>query len=64
IYRWDSNIRGSIIIGIVGAGGIGLTLINSYRRYEYDVTLAILLIIIAIVLVGEVASAYIRGKVQ
>jgi len=64
IYRWDSNIRGSVIIGIVGAGGIGLTLLNSYRRYEYDVTLAILLIIIAIVLVGEVASAYIRRRVQ
>lgn len=64
IYRWDSNIRGSVIIGIVGAGGIGLTLLNSYRRYEYDVTLAILLIIIVIVLVGEVVSAYIRARVQ
>jgi phosphonate transport system permease protein len=64
IYRWDSNIRGSVIIGIVGAGGIGLTLLNSYRRYEYDVTLAILIIIVVIVLIGEVLSAYIRGRVQ
>ena len=64
VYRWDSNIRGSVIIGIVGAGGIGLTLLNSYRRYEYDVTLAILLLIIAVVLIGEVMSAYVRGRVQ
>lgn len=64
IYRWDSNIRGSVVIGIVGAGGIGLTLLNSYRRYEYDVTLAIIIIIIAIVLVGEVISALIRRRIQ
>lgn len=64
IYRWDQNLRGSVIIGIVGAGGIGLTLINSYRRYEYDVTAAIIIIIVAVVMIGEVASSYIRGRVQ
>ena len=64
IYRWDQNLRGSVIVGIVGAGGIGLTLINSYRRYEYDVTAAIIIIIVAIVMIGEVASSYIRGRVQ
>jgi phosphonate transport system permease protein len=64
IYRLDSNVRGSVVIGIVGAGGIGLTLMNSYRQYEYDVTLAILLLIVGIVLVGEVVSAYIRRRVQ
>lgn len=64
IYRWDSNIRGSVVIGIVGAGGIGLTLLSSYQRYEYDFTLAILIVIVVLVLIGEVVSAYIRGRVQ
>ncbi len=64
IYRWDQNLRGSVIVGIVGAGGIGLTLINSYRRFEYDVTFAIIIIIVTIVMIGEVASAYIRRRVQ
>lgn len=64
IYRWDSNIRASTVIGIVGAGGIGLTLINSYGRYDYDFTLAILISIIGLVLIGEGVSAVIRRRVQ
>lgn len=64
IYRWDSNLRGSVVIGIVGGGGIGLTLLNSYQRYEYDFTLAILIVIIAIVILGEVVSAVFRKRVQ
>jgi phosphonate transport system permease protein len=64
IYRWDSNIRGSLIIGIVGAGGIGSTLLNSYQRYEYDLTLTILLVIAALVLLGEGVSARLRTWVK
>lgn len=64
IYRWDSNIRASTVIGIVGAGGIGLTLINSYGSYDYDFTLAILITIVVIVLIGEVASAYLRKRIR
>ncbi len=64
IYRWDINIRASTIIGIVGAGGIGITLLNSFRRYEYDFSLAIILAIIAVVLFGEIMSAWARKRVQ
>ncbi|MDJ1433148.1 phosphonate ABC transporter, permease protein PhnE [Halostagnicola sp. A-GB9-2] len=64
IYRWDINIRASTIVGIVGAGGIGVTLLNSFDRYEYDFTLAIVLSIIAVVLAGELASAIIRRRLQ
>lgn len=63
IYRWDSNLRGSVIIGLVGAGGIGLTLVNSYDRYDYDFTLAILIAIVVLVLAGEAVSALIRRRV-
>ncbi|MEM4781582.1 MAG: ABC transporter permease subunit, partial [Halalkalicoccus sp.] len=64
IYRWDINIRSSTIIGIVGAGGIGFTLIGAFDRYQYDFAFAIILVIVAIVLVVEVASAFIRGRVR
>jgi phosphonate transport system permease protein len=64
IYRWDINVRSSTIIGIVGAGGIGFTLLNAFDRYQYDFALAILLVIIAIVLAGEVASAVIRRRIR
>ena len=62
IYRLDANIRHSTVVGIVGAGGIGMTLSASFKRYDYDFSLAILISIIALVFVGEIFSTWIRGK--
>jgi phosphonate transport system permease protein len=64
IYQWDIHLRQSTIIGIVGAGGIGATLYNAFSRYDYDFVLAILVVIVAIVLVGEAVSALARRWVQ
>lgn len=64
IYRWDINVRSSTIIGIVGAGGIGFTLLNAFDRYQYDFAVAILIVIVAIVLAGEVVSAMIRRRIR
>lgn len=64
IYRWDINIRHSTIVGIVGAGGIGSTLLNAFDKYDYDFFLTIVLAIIAIVMIGEFISTYIRGRIQ
>jgi phosphonate transport system permease protein len=64
IYKWDINLRQSTIIGIVGAGGIGSTLYNAFSRYDYDFALAILLVIVAIVLLGEAVSALARRSAQ
>src|SRR5262245_17997226 len=64
VYQWDIHLRQSTIIGIVGAGGIGTTLYNSFSRYDYDFTLAILLVVIAIVCVGEWVSAWTRRRIQ
>ena len=64
VYRLDINFRESSVIGIVGAGGIGGALNTSISRYEYSVTAAILIIIIAIVFIGEYASGVIRKRVQ
>jgi len=64
IYRWDINIRHSTVVGIVGAGGIGVTLLNSFQKYDYDFSLTIILAIVGIVLVGEGVSAVVRRRVQ
>ena len=60
IYQLDSNLRASAVVGIVGAGGIGGTLMNSFRRFDYDFALAILLVMIAIILLSEALSGRIR----
>lgn len=64
LYRIDINFRESAVVGIVGAGGIGATLETSLSRYEYDTAAAILIIIIAIVMVCEYSSGFIRKAIQ
>ena len=49
MYQLDSNLRASAVVGIVGAGGIGSTLMNAFGRYDYDFALAITIVIIAAV---------------
>jgi len=64
VYRLDINFRESSVIGIVGAGGIGAALNTAISRYEYDVTAAILIVIIGLVFIAEYASGVIRKRVQ
>lgn len=64
MYRFDINFRESAVVGIVGAGGIGATLLTSFDRYEYDTSAAILLIIIGIVMAVEYSSGYLRKWLQ
>ncbi|MGI9317039.1 MAG: phosphonate ABC transporter, permease protein PhnE [bacterium] len=64
MYRLDINFRESAVVGIVGGGGIGATLLTSFDRYEFDSAAAILLIIIGIVMMVEYSSGFIRRWVQ
>jgi phosphonate transport system permease protein len=62
MYQLDSNLRASAVVGIVGAGGIGGTLMNAFGRYDYAFAFAILLVIIALILVSEGISGWVRKK--
>jgi len=64
VYQFDSNIRNSTMVGIVGGGGIGAPLFTAYQRFDYDVVLTILLIIIAIIMAAELMSGRIRRVFQ
>lgn len=64
LYRLDINFRESAVIGIVGAGGIGATLNTAIDRYEYNSAAAIVLLIIAIVLLAEYASQWLRRRLR
>jgi phosphonate transport system permease protein len=64
IYRLDANLRHSTVVGIVGAGGIGQVLAATFSRYDYDFSLAILIVIISLVFLGEIFSNLIRGRLR
>ncbi len=62
VFRWDINIRESAILGLVGAGGLGLHLDDSVSRLAWNQTATILLVILALVAVSEWVSATVRRR--
>ena len=63
VFRWDINIRESTVLGLVGAGGIGLQLQGSLNTLAWPQVSLILLAIFAAVLVSEWVSAKVRGAI-
>lgn len=60
LYYFESNTRSATIIGIVGAGGIGLHLAEQIRIFEWDRVAFIILLILAVVAVIDACSARLR----
>ena len=63
VYRWDINVRESSVLGFVGAGGIGLFLYASINQFAWQQVLVVLVAILAVVLVSEALSAYVRARI-
>ncbi|MFC5407008.1 phosphonate ABC transporter, permease protein PhnE [Cohnella soli] len=62
LYMFEINIRAAAILGIVGAGGIGIYLNRTLGMFRYDQTIIIILFTLAIVQAIDVVSSVIRRK--
>ncbi|MEA3393862.1 MAG: phosphonate ABC transporter, permease protein PhnE [Pseudomonadota bacterium] len=60
LYRFESNVRSASVVGMVGAGGIGVVLWEIIRGFQYAETSAVMLIIIVTVSAIDLVSARIR----
>ena len=60
LYRFESNVRSATVVGMVGAGGIGVILWEIIRGFQYAETAAVMLIVVATVSLIDLASATIR----
>ena len=63
LFRWDINVRESAVIGLVGAGGIGMALDTAINLFRWNQAAMILLCIFAIVIVAEVVVTKIRQRI-
>lgn len=63
MFALESSARSSVVLGLVGAGGIGIELATSMTLLRYDEALTIILCILAVVIVFERISAAIRRRV-
>jgi len=63
VFRWDINIRESTILGLVGAGGLGLKLESSLNTLAWSQVTVILLLILATVVLSEWVSAKMRHAI-
>ena len=62
IYRWEYNFRASTVMGMVGAGGIGLELMSSLRLMQYQEVSAILIVILVTVTLVDGFGAQLRKR--
>ena len=63
LYRFDENIRSSLVLGFVGAGGIGFALNTSMSLFEYRDVSLYLIVNFAMVVVVERLSAALRKRI-
>lgn len=63
LLLFEGNVRGATILGLVGAGGIGLELTTAMRMYDYGHLSAIIICIIVLVTVIDQGSALIRRRI-
>ena len=63
VFRWDINIRESTVLGLVGAGGIGLQLSSSLNTLAWPQVSLILLVILLAVILSEWVSAKVRSAI-
>jgi phosphonate transport system permease protein len=62
LYRFESAARSATVLGLIGAGGIGQTLIDSINGFAYSQTGAIVIVVVAAVSLIDLLSQIIRSR--
>jgi phosphonate transport system permease protein len=64
LYRLDENIRSSLVLGFVGAGGIGFQLLSAMEEFQYRQASMLLIVLFVLVSVFELGSARVRRALR
>ena len=63
LYRFESNVRSATVVGMVGAGGIGMVLWELIRSFAFEQTCAVMTLIVLVVVVFDMLSQQLRKRV-
>jgi phosphonate transport system permease protein len=64
LYLWEYNVRASVILGIVGAGGIGYELLVSLKLLDFPRLATVLILVLAMVSLIDALSAHLRKRLE
>ncbi|MCZ8516973.1 phosphonate ABC transporter, permease protein PhnE [Paenibacillus filicis] len=63
-YRLEVNVRDTMVLGFIGAGGIGNELFVNFKSFDYPSTTTDVVVIMILVIVIEIIGAYVRRRVN
>jgi phosphonate transport system permease protein len=63
LFRWDINVRESAVLGLVGAGGIGMAMDSAMNLFRWDQVAVVLSTIFIVVIIAEIAVSAIRRRI-
>jgi phosphonate transport system permease protein len=64
LYRWEVAIRETVIVGVVGAAGLGRRLDQQTSAFDYDGILATIVALLVVTIVVDISSAAIRRSLR
>lgn len=64
IFSFEINVRASVVLGLVGAGGIGVLIDTNINLFQYDQAMAIIILVVMIVLIAEFITNQVRKMVS
>ena len=62
VYRWECAVRSSVVLGFVGAGGLGQQLDSAMKMFNGGEVVTMLAVFVALVAAADAASAWLRGR--